>query len=153
MSNIDKNKLQSIDYQRAGLFEETRYEKIHNVIFSDSQSASEAVAREIADLIKSKQAQGKHCVLGLATGSSPVKVYKELIRLHKEEGLSFKNVITFNLDEYYPMEKQDKQSYWQFMHKNLFDHVDIDPKNIHIPSGTVQAEEVREYCTEYEKSY
>ncbi|GJQ04623.1 glucosamine-6-phosphate deaminase [Capnocytophaga canimorsus] len=152
MSNIDKNKLQSIDYQRAGLFEETRYEKIHNVIFSDSQSASEAVAREIADLIKSKQAQGKHCVLGLATGSSPVKVYKELIRLHKEEGLSFKNVITFNLDEYYPMEKQDKQSYWQFMHKNLFDHVDIDPKNIHIPSGTVQAEEVREYCTEYEKA-
>ncbi|GIM57451.1 glucosamine-6-phosphate deaminase [Capnocytophaga canimorsus] len=152
MSNIDKNKMQSIDYQRAGLFEETRYEKIHNVIFSDSQSASEAVAREIADLIKSKQAQGKHCVLGLATGSSPVKVYKELIRLHKEEGLSFKNVITFNLDEYYPMEKQDKQSYWQFMHKNLFDHVDIDPKNIHIPSGTVQAEEVREYCTEYEKA-
>ena len=97
-TTIQKNG-QSIQHQPAGLFEDTRFEKIHNVIFSDSVEASIAVAHEIADLIRSKQAEGKTCVLGLATGSSPIRVYDELVRLHKEEGLSFKNVITFNLDE------------------------------------------------------
>ena len=92
-----------ISYKSPGKFEETRFEKIHNEIFKNSTEGSLIVAREIAELIKSKQAKNKPCVLGLATGSSPIKVYEELVRMHKEEGLSFKNVITFNLDEYYPM--------------------------------------------------
>ena len=79
-----------------------------------------AIAHYIADLIISKQNENKNCVLGLATGSSPMNVYKELVRLHLEEGLSFNNVITFNLDEYYPISKEDIQSYFYFMHENLF---------------------------------
>jgi len=88
----------NLKHTEAGKFEETRFEKIHNVIFQNSDIASIAVANEIADLIKQKQEQNKSCVLGLATGSSPIKVYEELVRLHTEEGLSFSNVITFNLD-------------------------------------------------------
>lgn len=149
-TTIEKN-VQSIKHQPAGLFEETRFEKIHNVVFSDSVAASVAVAHEIADLIKSKQAKGENCILGLATGSSPIKVYEELVRLHKEEGLSFKNVITFNLDEYYPMEKDDVQSYWHFMHEHLFNHIDIPKENINIPDGMVSRENLVEYCLNYDK--
>ena len=87
------------------------------------------VAEEIANLIKTKQRKNKPCVLGLATGSSPIKVYEELVRMHKEEGLSFENVITFNLDEYYPMTKDDIQSYHYFMHEHLFNYIDIKPEN------------------------
>ncbi|MDO5608573.1 MAG: glucosamine-6-phosphate deaminase [Capnocytophaga sp.] len=151
MSNTIINSVQTIQHQPAGLFEETRYEKIHNVIFSDSTTASVAVAHEIANLIRSRQAEGKPCVLGLATGSSPIKVYEELVRLHNEEKLSFKNVITFNLDEYYPMEKENMQSYWHFMHDHLFNHVDIPKENINIPDGTVAREELIEYCLNYDK--
>ncbi len=140
----------SIKYSEAGKFEETRYEKIHNVIFDNSNIGSVVVAKEIADLIKSKEAKGEKCVLGLATGSSPIKVYEELVRMHKEEGLSFKNVITFNLDEYYPMEKNNPQSYWYFMHEHLFNHVDILPENINIPDGTIPEEEIQQYCIDYE---
>lgn len=140
----------SIAYREAGKFEEYRFEKIHNVIFDSSDVASVIVAREIAELIKSKQQKNKTCVLGLATGSSPVRVYEELVRMHKEEGLSFANVITFNLDEYYPMKKDDRQSYHYFMHYHLFDHIDIKPENIHIPDGTISQEELYQYCIDYE---
>ncbi|CAZ97860.1 glucosamine-6-phosphate deaminase [Zobellia galactanivorans] len=139
-----------IKYRPVGQFEETRFEKIHNVIFSDSNEASIKVAEEIADLIQKKQEAGKKCVLGLATGSSPIRVYEELVRMHKEEGLSFKNVITFNLDEYLPMEKDNRQSYWYFMHEHLFNHVDIPTDNIHIPDGTIAGEKVIEYCIAYD---
>lgn len=152
MSKLFSENDKCIKHQPAGRLEEMRYEKIHNVVFDDANSASLAVAHEIADLITLKQSEGLPCVLGLATGSSPIKVYKELVRLHKEEGLSFKNVITFNLDEYYPMEKNDPQSYWHFMHKHLFDHIDINPANIHIPSGTIEKDKVREYCNQYEEN-
>ncbi len=140
----------SIKHSEAGKFEETRFEKIHNVIFDNSNIGSLIVAKEIADLIRSKKKEGKKCVLGLATGSSPIKVYEELVRMHKEEGLSFKNVITFNLDEYYPMEKNNPQSYWYFMHEHLFNHVDILPENINIPDGTIPEEEIQQYCIDYE---
>ena len=90
-----------------------------------------------------------NCVLGLATGSSPIKVYEELVRMHKEEGLSFKNVITFNLDEYYPMNKENNQSYYYFMHQHLFNHIDIKPENINIPDGTVAIENLNQYCLEH----
>ncbi|MDA6072850.1 6-phosphogluconolactonase, partial [Flavobacterium sp. AC] len=106
--------------------------------------------QEIAQLIRSKQEKGKSCVLGLATGSSPIKVYEELVRIHKEEGLSFSNVITFNLDEYYPMTKENNQSYHYFMHQHLFNHIDIKPENVNIPDGTVNIEELNQYCIDYE---
>ena len=95
--------------------------------------------------------KGERIVLGLATGSSPIGVYKELVRMHREEGLSFSNVITFNLDEYYPMQPNAQQSYVRFMNEYLFDHIDINPKNIHIPDGTLNMDEVDEFCKQYEK--
>lgn len=139
-----------LQYTEAGKFEETRFEKIHNVVFDNSDLASIAVAQEIQTLIRDKQAKNETCVLGLATGSSPIKVYEELVRLHQEEGLSFKNVITFNLDEYYPMTKENIQSYWYFMHEHLFNHIDILPENINIPSGEVSSEEIHQFCIDYE---
>ncbi|MDO3694678.1 glucosamine-6-phosphate deaminase [Wenyingzhuangia sp. chi5] len=147
---------EGIHYKEAGKFEETRFEKIHNIIFESSLEASILVAKEIANLIERKEEINEPCVLGLSTGSSPIKVYEELVRLHKEEGLSFKNVVTFNLDEYYPMDKNNIQSYHYFMHDHLFNHIDILPENINIPDGTVCFEEIRQYCIDYDmkiKSY
>jgi glucosamine-6-phosphate deaminase len=136
---------------RLNLLEETRYEKLPVTIYNNPQEASIAVAQRIALLIKTKQAEGKQAVLGLATGVTPIAVYAELVRLHKACELSFKNVITFNLDEYYPMQPTAAQSYVTFMHENLFAHVDIDPANIHIPDGTLGKDEVVAFCVEYEK--
>lgn len=133
-------------------YPETTFEKLPITIFEGSEEGAVSVAHEIAALIRSKQAKGKKAVLGLATGSSPIGVYKELIRLHKEGKLSFKNVITFNLDEYYPMQPDELQSYVYFMHEQLFDHVDILPENIHIPDGTLPIGEVKEYCRAYEQN-
>jgi glucosamine-6-phosphate deaminase len=127
------------------------FEKITCKIFPNTKEGSRYVAKEIANLIKEKQNRGEKCVLGLATGSTPISMYKELVRLHKEEGLSFKNVITFNLDEYYPIQRDAYQSYWSFMHRHLFDHIDIDPSNIHIPNGELPKEEIKEHCLEYEQ--
>jgi glucosamine-6-phosphate deaminase len=128
----------------------TKKEKIHTEIFESSEKASKLIAEEIANTIKSHASKGKSCVLGLATGSSPLSVYQELIRLHKEEGLSFKNVITFNLDEYYPMEPDELQSYVRFMNEHLFNYIDIPRNNIHIPDGTVTKNNIQEYCANYE---
>jgi len=141
----------NISYKSPGTLEETRFEKIHSVIFNDSKKASLEVAHEIADLIKKKQKQNKNCVLGLATGSTPISVYQELVRMHNEDDLSFKNVITFNLDEYFPMDKDDINSYHHFMGIHLFDHIDINKKNIHIPNGNISIEKINEYCATYEK--
>lgn len=127
------------------------YERIPTDIYKDANEASMAVAREIATLIRSKNAEGKPAVLGLATGSSPKKVYSELINMHKKEGLSFKNVVTFNLDEYYPMQPDSLQSYVRFMKEQLFDHIDIPAENINIPDGTLQVEQIREACQVYEQ--
>ena len=142
--------MSKISFESAGQFEITRFEKIHNVIFESSHDASLVVAQEIANLIKDKSTQNTYCVLGLATGSSPIKVYEELVRMHREEGLSFVNVISFNLDEYYPMEKSNVQSYDYFMHEHLFNHVDILPENINIPDGTVSDENLYQSCVDYE---
>ena len=132
-------------------YELKNFEKLPVKIWEDSVEASRHVARSIALAIRQRQQDGELTVLGLATGSTPIKVYEELVRMHKEEGLSFHNVITFNLDEYYPMPKEAQQSYWRFMHEYLFDHVDILPENIHIPDGTVPMEKIAEYCERYEK--
>ena len=127
------------------------FEKIPVRIYPDLKGGSLFAAGEIANLIRSKQAANQPCVLGLATGSTPRSLYAELVRMHKQEGLSFRNVITFNLDEYYPIENDALQSYNRFMHTHLFDHIDIDPKNIHIPNGEIPKENIKAHCMEYER--
>ena len=126
-------------------------EKIKTNVFNTSKQAVATVAREIAQLIKRKESENKPCVLGLATGSTPTGLYSELIRLHNEEGLSFKNVVTFNLDEYYPIQPDALQSYVNFMNVHLFDYIDIDKKNVHVPNGTVAKDKVGEFCKQYEE--
>ncbi|MBL8812135.1 MAG: glucosamine-6-phosphate deaminase [Planctomycetaceae bacterium] len=125
-------------------------ERIRCSILSNSSEAARKVATEIASLIRIRQAEGRKCVLGLATGSTPTGIYAELVRMHKEESLSFRNVVTFNLDEYYPMQPEDLQSYVRFMKEHLFNHIDILPENANVPDGTVPVEKIAEYCRDYE---
>jgi len=132
-------------------YPETTFEKLPVTIFEQAGEGAIRVAHDIAELIRHKQHKGKQAVLGLATSSSPIGVYQELVRLHREEGLSFRNVVTFNLDEYYPMPPDELQSYVYFMHEQLFNHVDIRPENVHIPDGTLPVEQVKAYCWDYEK--
>lgn len=127
------------------------FERIPVEIFPSLHEGSRYAAEQIAQLVREKQAGGERCVLGLATGSTPKTVYAELVRMHKTEGLSFKNVITFNLDEYYPIDNDAFQSYNAYMQRNLFQHIDIDPTNIHIPNGQLAKEEVKAHALEYEK--
>ncbi len=120
-------------------------------IYAESRQASFQVAKQIADLVRQRAAEGKKCVLGLATGSSPVDVYAHLVRMHREEGLSFSNVVTFNLDEYYPMQPDCLQSYHRFMFEHLFNHLDIPREQIHIPDGSIATEQIADYCQHYEQ--
>ena len=136
---------------RLNFLEETRFEKLPVSIFKNAKEASHSVANRVAKLIKEKEQQKQPAVLGLATGITPIFVYEELVRLHKEEGLSFKNVVTFNLDEYYPMQPTAAQSYVTFMNERLFNQVDIDRRNVHIPDGTLYLEDIPAFCLEYEK--
>lgn len=126
-------------------------ERICTTVFDEPQDVSSTVAREIAALIRHCESEGRPCVLGLATGSTPTTVYNELVRMHQEEGLSFANVVTFNLDEYYRMEPNELQSYHRFMWEHLFDHVDIKRENVHIPSGTLPFAEIQQFCEDYEQ--
>ena len=125
--------------------------RIPATLFPTALAASKFVAREIDKLVRARNAAGKATVLGLATGSTPVGLYRELIRLHKEESLDLSRVITFNLDEYYPMPKEDSHSYFRWMHETFFNHVNISWANIHIPDGTLEQEEADAFCTEYER--
>ncbi|MBT8185296.1 MAG: 6-phosphogluconolactonase, partial [Eudoraea sp.] len=131
--------------------ESLKFEKIDTYIHESSEQASFFVANEIAELIRQRQKEGKNAVLGLATGSTPTKVYEFLVKFHQEEGLSFKNVITFNLDEYFPMEPDSIHSYVCFMNEHLFDHLDIKKSNINIPDGTLDKEDVKEFCEAFEQ--
>ncbi len=136
---------------RLNLLEETRFEKLPVTVFKNPAAASLNVAHRIANLIKEKQKNNQKAVLGLATGATPIAVYAELVRLHLQEGLSFKNVITFNLDEYYPMQPNAAQSYVSFMNEHLFSHIDIEKQNIHIPDGTLALEQIPAFCLQYEQ--
>lgn len=129
-----------------------RHEKIPVQVVSDPLAACRAVAEEIADLIRTRTASCEKAVLGLATGSAPVPLYRELIRRHREKGLSFSNVITFNLDEYYGLGPDQPESFFQFMRKHLFQHVDIRPENIHIPDGKTPREKIPAACRAYEEA-
>ena len=136
---------------RLNLLEETRFEKLPVSVFDNPAAASLNVAQRIANLIRDKQEKKQNAIIGLATGATPIAVYAELVRLHKEENLSFSNVITFNLDEYYPMRPHAAQSYVTFMKEHLFDHIDIPKENINIPDGTLSLEAIPAFCLEYER--
>ena len=125
-------------------------EKIQNKVFKTASDGASYVALQIKNLIEEKAKQGQKAVLGLATGASPISLYRELVKMH-EEGLSFSNVITFNLDEYYPMDPEAVQSYHRFMDEHLFSKVDIDKENINIPSGKLAMEDIQAYCKKYEQ--
>lgn len=129
----------------------TSRERVPLTVYPSSSAASKAVAAEIAALIRERASQGKRAVLGLATGSTPQGVYEELVRLHREEKLSFANVVTFNLDEYWPMNPRALQSYRRFMQEYLFDHIDIDAANTNLPSGELAREQVTAFCEAFER--
>ena len=141
----------SIKYKSPGTSSITRFERIHTVIFDNKKSGELLVAKEIKKIIEKNNKKSKKTVLGLATGSSPKGIYKLLIDFHKNENLSFKNVITFILDEYYGLEKDHTQSYHKFMDDNLFNHIDIDVKNINIPHGKIDKKSIDNHCKDYEK--
>lgn len=130
--------------------ESQQRERVRTEIFADADAASRQLAGEIATLIRERAASGKGVVLGLATGSTPVRLYRELIRMHRDEGLSFKNVTTFNLDEYYGLTRDHPESYWRFMHEQLFSHIDLPAAQINLPNGTLPRGEVFGSCRAYE---
>ena len=125
-------------------------EQIHTVIVDDHDDLAQYVAERVADVIHREVASKGRCVLGLATGSTPLGIYRELIRRHAAGTLSFRDVVTFNLDEYYPMPSENRQSYRRYMWENFFEHVDIRPENVHIPDGAVPLERLDEHCAAYE---
>jgi glucosamine-6-phosphate deaminase len=125
--------------------------RIPTLVFCNSAKASQHVASVIENLVRQNNSAGRPTVLGLPTGSTPVGVYRELIRLHKEAGLDFSRVITFNLDEYFGLQKDDVQSYNRWMKETFFDHVNFRPENIHIPDGTIPEQDTLNYCANYEQ--
>ncbi len=125
-------------------------ERVDVVIVEEHDEIARRVAGRIANLVRERQASAETAVLGLATGSTPIGVYRELIRMHREEGLSFRNVVTFNLDEYYPMDPGSIHSYHRFMWENLFDHIDIPEEKVHIPRGNVPRDQVDRHARDYE---
>ena len=148
---VPKKYFQKVALLTSPLYESHTMNKIHILKFDDKQAAVNKLASETADLIRSNDAAGKHTVLGLATGSSPIDYYKALIHLHKTAGLSFQNVITFNLDEYVGLDRDHPESYWYFMHHHLFNHIDIKPENIHLPSGMLSDDDIPAHCAQYEQ--
>ncbi len=130
--------------------ESRQRERIPTEIFPSADEAAREVAREIAELIRRNEAAGRQTVLGLATGSTPVRLYRQLIRMHREQGLTFRRVVTFNLDEYYGLPRTHPESYWRFMHEQLFNHIDVPAENVHVPDGTVARADVFDSCREYE---
>jgi glucosamine-6-phosphate deaminase len=125
--------------------------KIPTLVSGSSGEASRHVAVMIEGLIRQNNSAGQPTVLGLPTGSTPVGMYRELIRIHKEAGLDFSRVITFNLDEYHGLGPDDPHSYRRWMQETFFNHVNVRPENIHIPDGTAREQEVDEYCADYEQ--
>ena len=107
------------------------------VVIVEYDEIARTIARRIAEIIKERRRAGGHAVLGLATGSTPIGIYRELIKMHREEGLDFSDVVTFNLDEYYPMKPDSIHSYHRFMRENLFNHINVRPENVHIPPGDI----------------
>lgn len=129
-----------------------RNTRVPTVAFTHAAEAGRHVALMLAGLIRENNSAGATTVLGLPTGSTPIGVYRELVRLHRDEDLDFSNVVTFNLDEYFPMDPGSIHSYHRWMRANFFDHVNIPEENIHIPRGDIPAEEVEQFCEDYEQA-
>jgi glucosamine-6-phosphate deaminase len=129
----------------------TRFEKIPTEIYESTEEGSKHIAGEIAQTIRNKQRDGRFCVLALAGGNSPRNVYSELIRIHKEEDLSFRNVVVFNLYEYYPLAPAAVNSNLNSLKEMLLDHVDIDKQNIFSPDGAIPKDAIIECCRLYEQ--
>jgi len=127
-------------------------ERIPVVVCETHEDVARRIAERIAEVIRACRAAGRRPLLGLATGSSPIGIYRELIRLHREGVLSFRGVVTFNLDEYHPMSSESPHSYHRFMWENLFDHVDVDPALVHIPRGDLDRGEITASCAAYERA-
>jgi glucosamine-6-phosphate deaminase len=128
----------------------TNKERVPVIVVDEYDDIARLIAQSIATLIRTRNQEGRPTVLGLATGSTPIGIYRELIRLHRSEGLDFSNVITFNLDEYYPMQPDSIHSYVRYMWENFFEHINIRRVNVHIPRGDLPRDEVEAYCREYE---
>lgn len=153
-SQITLNRVSTRYYRPENAFERsvlTRLEKIPTDIYETAEEGADQIARDIAQLIRDKQKAGRFCVLALAGGNSPRNVYANLVRMHKEEGLSFRNVIVFNLYEYYPLVPEAATSNLNALKEMLLDHVDIDKQNIFSPDGTIAKDTIFEYCRLYEQ--
>ena len=153
-SQITLNRVSTRYYRPENAFERsvlTRLEKIPTDIYETAEEGADQIARDIAQLIRDKQKAGRFCVLALAGGNSPRNVYANLVRMHKEEGLSFRNVIVFNLYEYYPLVPEAATSNLNALREMLLDHVDIDKQNIFSPDGTIAKDTIFEYCRLYEQ--
>ena len=127
-----------------------KFEKVYTNIFASESSGSMYVAREIENCIREKQKFGELCILGITTGKSPVGVFRALVEIHKKENLSFRNVVVFSLDEFFPISPKEQQSRNWLIHESLLDHVDILPENIHIPDSTLPLDKVASFCRDYE---
>jgi glucosamine-6-phosphate deaminase len=127
-------------------------ERLPVLVQDDYDLIATAIARRIAEIVRARRTEGRPAVLGLATGSTPIGVYRELIRLHRDEGLGWSHVVTFNLDEYWPMDPGNLHSYHRFMWENLFAHVDIDPGNVHIPRGDLPRAALEAHAADYERA-
>ena len=153
-SQITLNRVSPRYYRPENAFERsvlTRLEKIPTDIYESAEEGANHVAYEIAQLIRDKQKAGRFCVLALPGGNSPRNVYSALIRIHKEEGLSFRNVIIFNLYEYYPLTSDAINSNLNALKEMFLDHVDVDKQNIFSPDGTIPKDTIFEYCRLYEQ--
>ncbi len=147
-----KQKIETVLKEDVNSFETIRrYEKIPTEVYANADDAVVKIARDIADMIQAKALQGKPFILGVATGSTPIALYEELVRLHQEEGVSFKNVHTFNIDEYYPIASDAVQSHYHYMKECLFDHVDIPKENINYLDGSLPLKQVAEFCADYDR--
>ena len=153
-SQISLHRVSPRYYRPENAFEKsvlTRLEKIPTDIYESVEEGANYIAREIAQTIREKQKAGRFCVLALPGGDSPSHVYTELIRMHKEEGLSFRNVIVFNMYEYYPLAPDAINSNFNALKEMLLDHVDIDKQNIFTPDGSIAKDTIFEYCRLYEQ--
>lgn len=153
-SLITLNRVSPKYYKPENAFERsalTRFEKIPTDIYESVEEGAKQVAGEIAKTIRNKQSEGRFCVLALAGGNSPRSLYEELVRMHKEEQLSFRNVIVFNLYEYYPLAPDAVNSNLNSLKEMLLDHVDIDRQNIFSPDGTIPKDTIFDYCRLYEQ--
>ncbi len=153
-SQITLNRVSPRYYKPENAFERsvlTRLEKIPTDIYESEEEGVHKVALDIAEIIKEKQRAGRFCVMALTGGNSPINVFKELIRMHQEEGLSFRHVVVFNAYEYYPLSPDAVYSNFKSLQEMFLNHIDIDKQNIFTPDGTIPKDSIFEYCRLYEQ--